>query len=78
MPLADGIMCPGGSIANMYAMMMARHTRFPEAKRSGICCFGKSLICLTSEDGHYSISKAANWLGIGIDNVCKVRISFNL
>ncbi|KAM0730892.1 Acidic amino acid decarboxylase GADL1 [Formica fusca] len=73
MPLADGIMCPGGSIANMYAMMMARHTRFPEAKRSGICCFGKSLICLTSEDGHYSISKAANWLGIGIDNVCKVK-----
>ncbi|KAL6445952.1 hypothetical protein ACFW04_000967 [Cataglyphis niger] len=73
MPLADGIMCPGGSIANMYAMMMARYMRFPETKRSGISCFGKSLICLTSEDSHYSISKAANWLGIGIDNVCKVK-----
>lgn len=30
----DGVFCPGGSIANMYAIMIARHQKFPEAKVS--------------------------------------------
>ncbi|XP_072759805.1 acidic amino acid decarboxylase GADL1 [Anoplolepis gracilipes] len=72
-PLADGIMCPGGSIANMYAMTMARYKKFPEVKKLGVSWIGKPLTCLTSEDGHYSILKAAHWLGIGTDNVYKVK-----
>lgn len=69
---SDGIMCPGGSIANMYAMILARYKKIPEVKKLGVSWMDKPLACFTSEDGHYSILKAAHWLGIGTDNVYKV------
>ena len=69
----DGIMCPGGSIANMYGMVLARHRRFPEAKSGGVAVIGKPLVAFTSEESHYSIAKGANWLGLGLDNVVKVK-----
>lgn len=69
---ADGIMSPGGSIANMYAMILARYKKVPEVKKLGVSWMDKPLACFTSEDGHYSILKAAHWLGIGTDNVYKV------
>lgn len=69
----DGIMCPGGSIANMYGMVLARHRRFPEAKSGGVAAIGKPLVAFTSEESHYSIAKGANWLGLGLDNVVKVK-----
>ena len=28
----DGIFCPGGSMANMYGMHIARHHHFPQVK----------------------------------------------
>ena len=30
----DGIFSPGGSLSNMYGMMLARHNAFPEIKES--------------------------------------------
>ncbi|KAL6262929.1 hypothetical protein P5V15_005717 [Pogonomyrmex californicus] len=73
MPNADGIMCPGGSISNMYGMVLARHKKIPQVKKSGLCSLNLPLACFTSEDSHYSILKAANWLGIGTDHVYKVK-----
>ncbi|XP_029171406.1 cysteine sulfinic acid decarboxylase [Nylanderia fulva] len=70
---ADGIMSPGGSIANMYAMILARYKKVPEVKKLGVSWMDKPLACFTSEDGHYSILKAAHWIGIGTDNVYKVK-----
>lgn len=36
----DGLFAPGGSMANMYGMLLARHRRFPEVKVSfaGFLC----------------------------------------
>ena len=31
-----GIMCPGGSMANLHAISLARHSKFPETKRTGV------------------------------------------
>lgn len=72
-PDADGMMCPGGSISNMYGMLLARHKKLPYVKKSGLCSLKTPLACFTSEDSHYSILKAANWLGLGTDQVYKVR-----
>ena len=69
----DGIMCPGGSIANMYGMVLARHRKFPETKSAGVAAIGQPLVAFTSEESHYSIAKGANWLGLGLDNVVKVK-----
>jgi glutamate/tyrosine decarboxylase-like PLP-dependent enzyme len=71
--IGDGIMAPGGSIANMYGMVLARHKMFPETKKEGVACIGKPLVAFTSEESHYSIVKSANWLGLGMDNVVKVK-----
>ncbi|CAL7938340.1 unnamed protein product [Xylocopa violacea] len=72
MPDGDGILCPGGSISNMYGMVMARHKMIPDVKSKGLVGL-PALVCFTSEAGHYSITKGAHWLGLGTDNVYKVK-----
>merc|ERR1711892_230432 len=68
----DGIFSPGGSMSNMYGMMCGRHCKFPELKTKGL--FGHPpLVAFTSEESHYSIVKGANWLGMGVENVVKVK-----
>lgn len=69
----DGIFCPGGSISNMYGIILARHKAFPEIKTKGLLHGGKPLVIFTSDESHYSISKGANWLGIGTENVIKIK-----
>lgn len=67
----DGIFTPGGSISNMYSIIMARHQRFPELKRTGLMG-SKPLVLYTSDQCHYSILKAASWLGFGLENCVSV------
>jgi len=69
----DGIFCPGGSVANMYSIIMARHKRFPELKKTGLSGLKEPLVIFTSDQCHYSIQKAASWLGFGLDNVVAVE-----
>ena len=70
----DGITAPGGSLANMYGLMLARHNLYPEIKTKGITGSQvKPLVIFTSEDSHYSVLKGANWMGIGTENVVKVK-----
>ena len=52
-------------------MTIAKHYKCPELKTSGL--FGsKPLVVFTSAEFHYSITKGANWLGLGLDNVVKI------
>ncbi|XP_028986319.1 cysteine sulfinic acid decarboxylase [Betta splendens] len=64
----DGIFNPGGSLSNMYAVNLARYRYCPDIKKTGIFAT-KRLVILTSQEGHYSISKGAALLGIGTTNV---------
>jgi len=32
----DGMFTPGGSLANLYGLLLARHNRFPESKELGL------------------------------------------
>ncbi|XP_071451165.1 cysteine sulfinic acid decarboxylase-like [Hetaerina americana] len=67
----DGIFSPGGSISNMYAMVLARHQSCPEARKIGLqSC--PPLVAFASRDAHYSLRKGANWLGLGTDNIIAV------
>lgn len=67
-PDGDGIFSPGGSISMLYALVAARFKLFPEVKRKGMRSLPEMVI-FTSEDSHYSIMKAAHWLGFGTENV---------
>ena len=47
----DGITAPGGSLANMYGLMLARHNLYPDIKTKGIASTQtKPLAIFTSED----------------------------
>ena len=58
-------------MSNMYGMVLARYNHCPEVKTRGMSSAGQ-LVAFTSEECHYSITKAANWMGLGTDNVIKV------
>ncbi|KAK8393026.1 hypothetical protein O3P69_013218 [Scylla paramamosain] len=68
----DGLFSPGGSISNMYGMLLARYRTFPEIKSKGCSELGR-LVALTSIDAHYSLKKAAMTLGLGSDNLVLVN-----
>jgi glutamate/tyrosine decarboxylase-like PLP-dependent enzyme len=67
---AEGCFTPGGSIANLVALLLARNAAAPRARDVGLD--GARLVVYTSEEGHYSIPKNAGILGIGRDNVRRV------
>lgn len=67
----EGLMVTGGSNANAIAMLLARHKLLPETKHTGLG--GSKLVAFISEQAHYSFLKAANLLGIGMENVVKVK-----
>jgi glutamate decarboxylase len=78
---AGGLLCPGGSASNQLAMVTARNTLFPSIKDTGYLPrpfnpsaeYGKLKI-FTSQHSHYSIDKAAQVMGLGVDNIVKVPI----
>ena len=54
-------------------MVLAKQWKHPELKSSGL--FGsKPLVVFTSAEFHYSITKGANWLGFGLENVIKIPV----
>ncbi|XP_006607390.1 cysteine sulfinic acid decarboxylase [Apis dorsata] len=69
---SEGIFCPGGSIANGYAINLARYYKFPRLKELGLFNTGR-LIIFTSRDAHYSVKKLSAFLGIGTENVYEVK-----
>ncbi|XP_010601687.1 glutamate decarboxylase 1 [Fukomys damarensis] len=69
---ADGIFSPGGSISNLYGILVARYKQYPEVKIKGMTAL-PCIALFVSEQGHYSVKKAAALLGIGTDNVIEVK-----
>ncbi|CAH4027522.1 unnamed protein product [Pieris brassicae] len=71
-PDGDGIFSPGGSISMLYAMVAARFKAFPEVKSKGIRNLPE-MVMYSSESCHYSIMKAAHWLGLGTESVRLIK-----
>lgn len=46
---SDGIFSPGGSISNMYGVILARYDKFPNVKEDGMASLPR-LALFTSED----------------------------
>ncbi|KAI2667602.1 Glutamate decarboxylase 1 [Labeo rohita] len=68
----DGIFCPGGTMSNLYSVLLARFHLFPAVKTHGMSAIPR-LALFTSAHSHYSIKKSASVLGIGSENVIVVR-----
>nr|BAG48266.1 glutamic acid decarboxylase [Dugesia japonica] len=68
----DGIFSPGGTIANLYAILAARFAYYPDVKTRGLFDAPR-LIIFTSEQAHYSIKRAAIISGFGLNQVKLVK-----
>jgi len=73
-PDHDGLFVPGGSIANLYSMILARERACPEAKKTGM---PQGYVAFCSEQSHYSYKKCAHMIGLGMDNMIKVDCGKN-
>ncbi len=68
-----GQMTTGSSNANMIAMMAARNKINPQIKQSGL--FGQpQLFGFVNANAHYSMDRAANILGLGVDHLIKIPV----
>ncbi len=66
----DGILAPGGSMANLTALIVARNQALPRVREGGFD--GSRNTVYTSEAGHYSTLKNAGITGLGRDSVREV------
>lgn len=68
----DGVFGPGGSFVNILAVNIARYHASPDIKKTGL--YGhKRLKVYASAEAHYSFSKAASFLGLGVDSVVYIE-----
>uniref|UniRef100_A0A914W520 Glutamate decarboxylase n=1 Tax=Plectus sambesii TaxID=2011161 RepID=A0A914W520_9BILA len=71
-----GTFCPGGSYSGMYGISLARHNRDPNIKHSGM--FGsKRFIIFATDMSHFSVTKAAAFMGFGTSSVVKLPTDDN-
>jgi len=68
----EGVSVPGGSMANLVGMVLARNAAVPDGRENGLD--GRTLRVYLSADGHYSNVKNAGMLGIGRANVRSVPV----
>lgn len=68
--LAPGMFVPGGSMATLLALQLARVRAQPDIVRVG--ADSTRLVIYVSDSGHYAAVKSAMLLGIGADAVVKV------
>ncbi len=69
----EGVLTPGGSIANLMAVLAARHRHFPHVREEGLRAEDKPVL-FVSKEGHYSVERAALIAGIGTARVRKIEV----
>lgn len=67
---ADGTFAPGGSMSNYMAVLMARDKYDQDSQSQGVT---KKMVLYTSETSHYSIAKNASFIGVGRNQVRRVK-----
>jgi aromatic-L-amino-acid decarboxylase len=74
-PAADGLMAAGGTISNLTALTAARERALPGVRHDGIG--GRQLALYCSVEGHYSVRRAAEVLGIGGRSVRRIPLGMH-
>lgn len=71
-PAAGGWFTSGGTISNLSALAAARERALPGSRRHGMGGLTSALYC--SAEAHYSVSRAAELLGLGSDAVRDIPV----
>lgn len=67
---AAGVFTFGGSGAMLYGLRIGLEKALPGTIRAGR---GERAVIIGSDQSHYSLLNVAGWLGLGMDNVVRVR-----
>jgi aromatic-L-amino-acid/L-tryptophan decarboxylase len=70
---AGGILTSGGSMATLCALTTALHDRRPDFRQHGLQDPRPALIAYTGTEAHRSVENAAAILGLGLDNLRRIR-----
>jgi aromatic-L-amino-acid decarboxylase len=70
---SSGHFTTGGTVSNLTAMRLALHHAFPEARARGLIGLKSQPVLYVSDQGHFSIDRAAGVLGLGEQNLRKIR-----
>jgi glutamate/tyrosine decarboxylase-like PLP-dependent enzyme len=73
---AGGVMLSGGTLSNLQALLVARNTKL-KIKNGNIFSLKKEPVIFTSEHSHTSIQKIGMMMGIGTENVLKIKTDKN-
>mmetsp|Transcript_30320 Transcript_30320/g.48373 ORF Transcript_30320/g.48373 Transcript_30320/m.48373 type:complete len:503 (+) Transcript_30320:68-1576(+) len=68
----DGLFVPGGSLSNLYGMVLARNIHDPEFATRG-AVGGPHMVAFTSDQSHYSYLKSCRLTGLGSNNLISVE-----
>lgn len=71
---ASGTLTPGGSISNLMGLLLARDYALSEVSREGLAGRPIRPRVLCSAAAHFSVARAAAFLGLGRDAVLKVPV----
>ncbi len=71
---AKGWFTFSGSATILYGIKVGLKKADPESARKGIT---KSVSIISTEDGHFATTYSAEWLGIGTDNVERIKANAN-
>jgi L-2,4-diaminobutyrate decarboxylase len=70
--ISAGFTTWGGQGAVFQSLRLAISRQFPESNKEGV---PKNLFCFCSELSHYSLYKAAEATGIGVNNMIRVKVN---
>lgn len=73
---SGGVMLSGGTLSNLQALIVARNTKLGN-KDGNLFHISKEPVLLASEHCHSSIYKAAMMIGIGGENIIKIKADEN-
>ena len=66
-----GLVTHGGSLGNLTALLTARNVRLGDAWETGLSGQSATPVIVAHQDAHYSVSRAAGVVGIGVDHVLR-------
>jgi aromatic-L-amino-acid decarboxylase len=75
---SGGQFTTGGTISNLTALRLALHRAFPEARAKGLAGIKHPVVVYVSDQGHFSIDRAAGILGMGENRVRKIPSTSDL
>lgn len=69
-----GLITHGGSLANLTALLTARHVALGQAWTQGVRSDGPPPVMVVHSDAHYSVARAVGILGMGTDNLLRAPL----